>query len=77
MYSFVVMEEILKSGLINLTELASRIYPNKTRLQASSTIRAKIYKQSFNKLSDAEKAKIWQIIYQLSNDMAETSYGNQ
>jgi len=56
------MEEILKSGLINLTELGHRLYPDKTKKQAGNTLRAKVHKQAFNKLKQSEKEQIYKII---------------
>lgn len=66
------MEEILNSGLINLSELARQLYPKKDRNTAANTLRAKINKTGFNKLNDSEKNTIRVIINHLHNDLTES-----
>lgn len=61
------MEEILKSGLLNLTELAARLYPEKTRTAASNLLRMKVNRQGFNKLTDDERSTIADLISFESN----------
>lgn len=56
------MEELLNNGLINLSEVARRLYPNKDKNTAANTLRAKINKTGFNKLRQDEKNEIFKII---------------
>lgn len=70
------MEEILKSGLINLTELAARLYPEKTRTAASNLLRMKVNRQGFNKLNSDDLRAIKREVQALdwSIDNAFDSY---
>lgn len=56
------MEELLNNGLINLAELARQVWPDKDPKTAANTLRAKINKTGFNKLSSHESALIWSLI---------------
>lgn len=57
-----MIETILQSGIINLSVLARRLYPNKKASTASNTLRAKVNGLGFNKLNQAEKEQIFKII---------------
>lgn len=66
---FAYMEELLNNGLINLAELARQVWPNKDPKTAANTLRAKINKTGFNKLSPNETANIWKIIKDFSDEL--------
>jgi len=70
------MEELLNSGLINLSELARQLYPNKDKNTAANTLRAKINKSGFNKLSQDEKNKVFKVISDYHSSLL-TVYANQ
>jgi len=57
-----MIETILQSGIINLSELARRMYPDKKEHTATNTLRAKVNRTGFNKLKQEEKEQIYKII---------------
>lgn len=66
------MENILLNGLINLAELARLVYPEKNTSTAANTLRAKINKAGFNKLTDDEKNRIFGVINDMHIKMMES-----
>lgn len=63
------MEELLNNGLINLAALARQLWPDKDPKTAANTLRAKINKNGFNKLSSKESAHIWKVIKDFSDEL--------
>ncbi len=56
------MEQLLLSGLINLSELAARLYPDKPRTTASHKLNVKVRRIGYNKLSIEDKEQISKLL---------------
>lgn len=56
------MEEILSNGLINLSELAHKMWPERTKKNAANLLRMKIKKLNGNSLSLNDVGTISEII---------------
>lgn len=56
------MEEILSNGLINLSQLAHKMWPERTKKNAANLLRMKVKKVNGNSLSLNDVANISEII---------------
>lgn len=56
------MDKLLKSGLINLAELAGMLWPDKPRTTASSLLHAKVHNRNGNSLSAPVRRRIRELL---------------
>lgn len=63
------MEEILSNGLINLSELAHRMWPDRTKKNAANLLRMKVKKVNGNSLNLSDVGAISEIIKRHADKM--------
>lgn len=56
------MEELLKSGLVNLSALSVLLYPSKTRAGAAAKLHQKVYRKHGQSLSHDERTLIFNVV---------------